>query len=275
MTEIKLDPQQLEYLLQNLSKPDYFLLGIGVVFNIFLIYLAAKSSDIFNNLNKRKEELNEQIESIHKSNEALIYISSVLEAVVHHLEGLVLRSFQEENKQSQLIIDALEQKDLDFINPSFRTIRPLECIQEKNFLSKIRNIGKYVQITQVFYRLLSEMHQFQAICDERVFLIKQARLDQGKRENKQIILSKLSEITQRTNFLLISGEMILDAVLFITYELEIVANHFEEELKHKKIKGVKVAKLERNKLHDELRIKLRDIVDKDPNFTNRMLHIKR
>ncbi len=205
-----------------------------------------------------------------KHNEAIIYTSIFLEETATMLAGMVLKYLEQEDELSYILSTKKGRSEF-----SFNSIEPIEIISERNLINKIHNIGELTSVGQAFYRARNACKKFQAAADDRNELTKKLIGSTGGLLSFPRDEDRFNEIRQRTYMLAVFGETILDSTAFIIMELNANADDLKKDLKQKHIKGIPISKLIENKLHEETRIRLRDLIDVDPNFNPRFLHMLR
>lgn len=270
--QIQIDEIQFKSLLEALNQTDW----INIFFQVLLVLLAAGSGYFFQNLFAKAGERESFIKESNKLNEAVIYLSSIVESIALHLDRLVLPAHDSE-QQTLAGLQEISQNPQEpiTINIQNMSIRPIEVAKEESFLSKIYHVGKYGSTIQVFYRMQTEMRQFNDICEERNFLIKRVHERSAEPHTRKENIARHSEIFQRTYSLILSGESILDAALFLSTATEEISKEIKNELKEKGIKKVNIFKIEKNDLNEKLRLRLRNMVDENPYWKDRLLHIPR
>lgn len=253
LNQIKIDEIQFKALLAAMNEIDW----VNMIFQFLLVFVAAISGYFFQKLFAKSAEKESFIKNINKFNEAVLYLSSIIEGISLHLDQLILPAHNSEHQTlAQLNEIAKNPQAPILIKTTNISIRSIEVAKEENFLSKIYNVGKYVNIMQTFYRMQNEMRQFNDICEERNFLIKRAHEKNGEPHTHPTIISRYNEILQRTTSLIVSGEGILDAALFISTATEEISNQIKNELKERRIKGVDIVSLEKNDFHEKLSVKV-------------------
>ncbi|QQG37107.1 MAG: hypothetical protein HYS17_04915 [Micavibrio aeruginosavorus] len=268
--DIKIDKAQFDAIIFEISKIDWWNIGSDFTSQLILVLIAAGSGYYFQRLIQKQEDKNQSINRAHEFNEAVIYLSSILEIIAHHISQLILPSYSSE----KTTFAELQTTPTQNPHVQLRSIRHIEPPSEDLFLKKISDIGSQADIVQVFFRMKNETSQLQTICEERNFLLKKFMDNDSVAKLPQYIISRYAEIHQRTFSLLISSEAIFDECLFISRKLETLADKEKSYLKNANIQGIDIFKLERNPFYEELRIKLKNELNKFPELQGRMLHIQ-
>lgn len=269
---IALDSVQFEELLKQLDKPD----ALGIFSQILIAIVAAYSGYYFQKRFKKSDEIASQKAGIYRFNEAVTYIGVFLENITTTLEQLVLKSLTNEEREYNRLSVMMENMQRGLatgMQHSFISIPAIEIARPEQLISGIPNNGKYIELNLAFHRMRNGMSQFAAISEERNLLIKQfiSNFSQPM-DREEIIYLRFGEILDRTQKLLLSGEIILDAAMFIAQHLEEIAKNIREDFKILSKEKIVVAGIGTNELHEQLRKDIRKLLDGHPKFQNRHLH---
>jgi hypothetical protein len=273
MTEFLFNQKQFSVLLSHLSQPDWLTFWLNVLAQFVAVGVAAYSGYFFQVRFSQRQEVEQKKQETHRFNEAVVYLSSLLESYSNHMDSLVLPNRDLETKVLQEAnAIAAGTKSSGVFRLTLSSIRPLEVFNPSDFIAKIPNIGQHAEFLQAFHRTRDYTLQFNAISEERNLLVKEFI---GSQPTPSHLPLRIGEILDRTTKLVVVGEGVLDGCTFLASELIKFRDNIKDELKIRKIIGLKIMGLERNPFHEDLRLRLRDLIDQHPEFANRMLHVPR
>lgn len=269
-----IDKHQFSSLLEQLDKTDW----TGIAAQLIIAAIAAYSGFYFQKKFKKDEAIQAKRQEVYRFNEAVTYMGALLEAINVHLEQLVLKSFIAEEIEYAKLAAEVDRVRKGFAAPaeifrhSFMSISSIEIAQTEQFTAKIPNMGKYAEVILAFHRLRYGLIQFATIAEERNFLIKQLVGTDEKRLDIEIIYLRYGEIFDRTSKLLMSGEAILDAAMYVARNFDPLSKEIKNEFKKISKEKLRVNSLMRNEFYEQLAKTIKGILDLNPELKGRFLH---
>ncbi len=270
---IALDPQQFADLVAALETTDWLALIIQVIVQLAAVGLAAFAAYKYEVvLRKRDKNESEKIVAL-KLNEATINLATFQEGVASHLEQLVVKNFEKEKK----FYEALRKGfDIPSEAAAFTSIRPIKLKEMSDFLLKLPNLGHHYEIVRAYNRLTNEIDQFADICKQRIYII--TKIIESRDDYGRILLTKdkYNEVFILTSQLVISGESILDTVLYLAESLNPLQIDTRNRLIAKEIRGVKIVQFLENDFIKSLYKKINEIVNSNfPEHSQRFLYSRK
>jgi hypothetical protein len=254
--------KQIEEIAKQLNKPDWWEIGSSFIAQLIAAILALLGGYIFQNIFRKLDIQNEKRKDAHRFNEAVVYLSSILEIVVHYIEQLIIPAYQEEKNFYEMLSNT--EPTGHHIQNSLSSIYPLEISDPDKFVSKVSHLIKDPIITKAFYSMRNEMLQFYNVAQDRHIFIKKF-IDITSQGGVTPRLGKLrfGEIFGATLKLVTISEPILDALIFISYELEEVAKDIRKDMKDSKILDTGISNCVRSEEAEKTRDKIISLIDND------------
>ncbi len=268
-----LNQDQLDSILSHMSPTDWWSIGSNFAAQLIAVGIAAFSGFYFQRMFKRADVKDAKIKSIYAFNEAAAYVGVLLENYVTRLETLIVPAVFSDSAIYQNIKTESQRPgpSAGILVGTFKAIWPIDVLPTE-FLTKVSTVGKHVDLALAFNRLRHSMVQSAQICDERNFQIRQFIL-MPKNDITNIML-RSGEILNLTESLLMNEESIFDAAMYITQGLVKIGEELKSDLATVTKEKHFIAKMAPNPLYDEALKKVNEIVDKNPEFAGRFLHLR-
>ena len=198
----------------------------------------------------------------------------MLENYVSRLETLIVSEFYNEKH-------VYEKIEFDEKNPnlpatpliaSFKAIWPIDVPNAADVLNKVSTVGKHIDLALAFNRLRHSMVQSAQICGERNVRIRQF-IEMPKTNITQVFL-RCGEIYNLTQNLIMNEEAIFDAAMYISSGLIKIGEELKLDFKSITDEKMFIAKVANNQIYQDVLLAVNKLVDQNPEFTERFLHLR-
>ena len=237
---------------------------------IFLVLTTASSAAFYQWRFRKNDENNKKVKEATRYNEAVVYLKSLIEDIRNNYAENVLPQYIKEKQE----LEDKKKFEKEVYKKSLTAVPELGKAESSHFLEKIPNLGKYYQLIAAFYYVQAQIVNFNIVTTERTLSIKEQRQQSFTKVPVGLIQDYAKENLQKTTLLLGYSDGILEALTFISQELEEISKEIRGSIK-KISPNIKVLSLvAESENQKELRENLKHMVETETPFKGRVRYLE-